>query len=199
MVSTWSREQARHPSGSGATSPRGLACSGQVTVSTSLPGGRIDAFEGLRGTEFSERDPIVIWPVSAGETNNIVEAPDGHLLVGISAPSDHCKRTSDLSAAIIFFRPDGTDLSIRAPFGFAYHPGTSYLIVTINQRDDLGSRTPGDWLAAVKPGENWGFRLPGARHLSPPPRHFSASSPMDLRRMWLDQDHGHDRVRTLSA
>ena len=27
----------------------------------------------------------------------------------------------------------------------------------MNQRDDLGSRTPGDWLAFVKQGENWGF------------------------------------------
>ena len=27
----------------------------------------------------------------------------------------------------------------------------------MNQRDDLGARTPGDWLAFVKQGENWGF------------------------------------------
>ena len=27
----------------------------------------------------------------------------------------------------------------------------------MNQRDDLGSRTPGDWLAFVKQGEDWGF------------------------------------------
>jgi hypothetical protein len=27
----------------------------------------------------------------------------------------------------------------------------------MNQRDDLGARTPGDWLAVVREGENWGF------------------------------------------
>ena len=27
----------------------------------------------------------------------------------------------------------------------------------MNQRDDLGGRTPGDWLAVVRSGQNWGF------------------------------------------
>ena len=27
----------------------------------------------------------------------------------------------------------------------------------MNQRDDLGCRTPGDWLAVVRPGQDWGF------------------------------------------
>ncbi len=27
----------------------------------------------------------------------------------------------------------------------------------MNQRDDLGARTPGDWLAVVKQGDDWGF------------------------------------------
>src|SRR2546423_14676442 len=27
----------------------------------------------------------------------------------------------------------------------------------MNQRDDLGSRTPGDWLGLVRPGQDWGF------------------------------------------
>jgi glucose/arabinose dehydrogenase len=31
--------------------------------------------------------------------------------------------------------------------------------VTMNQRDDLGAATPGDWLAQVSEGENW--RFPG--------------------------------------
>jgi glucose/arabinose dehydrogenase len=29
--------------------------------------------------------------------------------------------------------------------------------MTMNQRDDLGSSTPGDWLALVRQGESWGF------------------------------------------
>ena len=27
----------------------------------------------------------------------------------------------------------------------------------MNQRDDLGTKTPGDWLAVVRQGEAWGF------------------------------------------
>ena len=27
----------------------------------------------------------------------------------------------------------------------------------MNQRDDLGSKTPGDWLAVVREGQDWGF------------------------------------------
>ena len=29
--------------------------------------------------------------------------------------------------------------------------------MTMNQRDDLGIRTPGDWLAVVRQGQSWGF------------------------------------------
>jgi glucose/arabinose dehydrogenase len=27
----------------------------------------------------------------------------------------------------------------------------------MNQRDDLGDQTPGDWLSIVQPGQSWGF------------------------------------------
>jgi len=62
----------------------------------------------------------------------------------------------------VSFRPDGSDVRvyasrIRAGYGLAYFPGTSDLFVTMNQRDDLGSRTPGDWLALVRQGQDWGF------------------------------------------
>ena len=45
---------------------------------------------------------------------------------------------------------------IRAPIGLAYYPGTNELLVTMNQRNDLGcSATPGDWLALVLLGKTW--------------------------------------------
>ena len=69
---------------------------------------------------------------------------------------------SKLSGSIISFRPDGSDLrvfasAIRAPVGLEYFPGTNDLFVTMDQRDDLGAATPGDWLAVVREGESWGF------------------------------------------
>jgi glucose/arabinose dehydrogenase len=124
--------------------------------------GRVDAYRDFDGTKFLRRRTILTLPAHVGESNNIVLASDGNLLMGISAPCDHCTPTSKLSAAIISFRPDGTGLKvfaggIRAPVGLAYYPGTGTLFVTMNQRDDLGKNTPGDWLAVVASGENWKF------------------------------------------
>ena len=46
---------------------------------------------------------------------------------------------------------------IRAPVGLAYDALGEHLYVTMNQRDDLESATPGDWLAIVDSGQAWGF------------------------------------------
>ena len=43
--------------------------------------------------------------------------------------------------------------------GLAFFPGTSDLFPSMNQRDDLGSKTPGDWLSLVREGQDW--RFPG--------------------------------------
>src|SRR5439155_26571027 len=96
--------------------------------------------------------------------NGIVHAPNGRMLMSISAACDHCTTTSRWSATIVSFRPDGSDVrvyakGIRAGFGLALYPGTSDLLVSMNQRDDLGARTPGDWLAQVRQGDDW--RFPG--------------------------------------
>src|SRR5438046_1967773 len=96
------------------------------------------------------------------EVDGIALSPDGRVWLGISAPSDHAAGTSEYSAAVVSFLPDGTDLrveasGIRAPVGLAFYPGTSDLFVTMNQRDDLGEQTPGDWLAMVQAGDKWGF------------------------------------------
>ena len=82
--------------------------------------------------------------------------------MGVSASCDHCTPPSRFSGAIVSFQPDGSGLQtyatrIRAPFGLAFVPGTGRLLATMNQRDDLGAKTPGDWLAFVRPGQDWGF------------------------------------------
>jgi len=45
---------------------------------------------------------------------------------------------------------------IRAPVGLAYY-GSDDLFVTMNQEDNLGASTPGDFLATVQSGEDWHF------------------------------------------
>ena len=140
--------------------PLGLTWSNDTLYVSSS--GRVDSYGGLQGTRFTVHATVVTFPVGVGEVNNIAQAPDGRLDVGISAPCDHCTPASPWSGTIVSFRPDGQGLrvdatGIRAPFGLAFLPGTSDLIVTMNQRDDLGGRTPGDWVALVKQGQNWGF------------------------------------------
>lgn len=145
---------------SGLSDPLGLSWRGGTLYVASL--GRVDAFAGFDGRRFNEHKEILDGPVAGGENNLLVSAPDGRLTMGVTATCDHCTPKSKWSGAIVSFRPDGSDLrlfarSIRAPVGLAYYPGTSDLLVTMNQRDDLGARTPGDWLAQVKEGEDWGF------------------------------------------
>ncbi len=123
---------------------------------------RVDAYTGFDGTAFASHRTVVTFPAGVGEVNGLALAPDGRIQLGISAPCDHCTPPSELSGAVVSFLPDGTDLhadatDIRAPIGLAYFPGTSELYVTMNQRDDLGDRTPGDWLSIVQPGQSWGF------------------------------------------
>jgi glucose/arabinose dehydrogenase len=122
--------------------------------------GRVDAYSSLAGTTFATRRTVLTLPDGVGESNELVATPAGRLVLGISAPCDHCTPTSKFSAAILSFQPDGSGLQIyasgiRAPVGLAYYPGTSDLLVTMNQRDDLGAATPGDWLAFVRAGQDW--------------------------------------------
>ena len=123
---------------------------------------RVDAYSGFDGTRFTSSTSVLSLPIGVGEVNGLVFGPDGRMRVGVSAPCDHCQPDSKWSAAVLSFLPDGSDLQvdasgIRAPIDFAYYPGTNDLFVTMNQRDDLGAATPGDWLGVVHDGDDWGF------------------------------------------
>ncbi|MEA3077419.1 MAG: hypothetical protein QOF60_2327 [Actinomycetota bacterium] len=145
---------------SGLHTPLGLAWwQGELYVASKE---RIDAYAGFDGTAFAEQRTVVAFPADVGEVNGIVAGGDGRLHVGISAPCDSCTPANELSGSVVSFLPDGTGLrvdarSIRAPIGLAYAPGTDHLYVTMNHRDDLGAATPGDWLALVDAGQDWGF------------------------------------------
>jgi glucose/arabinose dehydrogenase len=124
--------------------------------------GRVEAYSGLHGTRFARHETIIREPSGHGWNNSIVAAPNGRLVMSISSACDHCTSTSRWSATIVSFRPDGSDVrvyakGIRAGYGLAFYPGTSDLLVSMNQRDDLGTHTPGDWLAKVAQGDDWRF------------------------------------------
>jgi glucose/arabinose dehydrogenase len=145
---------------SGLVAPLGLVWVGKQLIVSSL--GRVTAYSGFAGSHFAHAKVIVDGLVAGGENNNLVLAPDGRLVMGISASCDHCVPASQWSGSIVSFRPDGSGLAVvashvRAAYGLAYLPGLSTLFATMNQRDDLGARTPGDWLAVVRSGQDWGF------------------------------------------
>ena len=122
----------------------------------------MEIYEGFDGTHFASHRTVLALPGGVGESNGLALAPDGRFVLGISSPCDSCTPTQADSAAVVSFKPDGTDLrveagGIRAPVGLTYYPGTSDLFVTMNQRDDLGDATPGDWLSVVAAGQHWGF------------------------------------------
>lgn len=146
----------------GLDDPLGLAWHAGSLYVASV--GRVDAFGGFDGRRFATHREIIDGPAAGAENNLLALAPDGRFLLGVSATCDHCVPASPWAGAIASFLPDGSGLRpfatrIRAPFGLAFYPGTSELFVTMNQRDDLGARTPGDWLSLVREGQDW--RSPG--------------------------------------
>jgi glucose/arabinose dehydrogenase len=147
---------------SGLHTPLGLLWRNDTLLVASKE--RVDAYSGLDGDHFhfASTKQLVSFPSGVGEVNGLVASPDGRVRLGISAPCDHCQPTLPMSGSIVSFQPDGSDVRVevtkmRAPINLAYRPNTSDLYVTMNQRDDLGKATPGDWLAKVSAGQSWGF------------------------------------------
>jgi glucose/arabinose dehydrogenase len=144
---------------SGLDDPLGLLWHANRLYVASL--GRVDAYSSFQGSRFARHRRILDGPVRGGENNNLVLAPDGRLVMGVTASCDHCRPASPYSGAVVSFTTAGTDLRvvaahIRAPVGLTYAPGTDTLFATMNLRDDLGARTPGDWLGVIREGQDWG-------------------------------------------
>ncbi len=144
----------------GVHTPLGLLWVGESLFVSSKE--LVDVYAGFDGTRFAEHHTVLTLPAGVGESNGLALSPDGRIVLGISSPCDSCTPTLAQSAAVVSFLPDGSDLrvvasGIRAPVGLTYFPGTDDLFVTMNQRDDLGDATPGDWLSVVAQGQDWGF------------------------------------------
>jgi glucose/arabinose dehydrogenase len=151
---------ARPQQVAGLNGPLGLAWDRDRLYVSEI--GLVESFTGLRGDRFALRRTILRGPVRTASNNNLVVAPSGRLVLSVSTTCDHCRPPSRWAATLVSFRPDGSGLrlyarGVRAAFGLAYRPGTHDLFASMNQRDDLGRRTPGDWLAVVKQGDDWGF------------------------------------------
>jgi glucose/arabinose dehydrogenase len=89
--------------------------------------------------------------------------PDGKLYVPVGAPCNNCEVRPDVHANIRRYNPDGSGMEIvargvRNSVGFDFHPETSELWFTDNDRDWLSEHGPQCELNRVaRIGENFGF------------------------------------------
>jgi glucose/arabinose dehydrogenase len=115
-----------------------------VSHATSPSNGRVTALSRFSGGRFAQRR-VVIPRLNIGlhAVDTIVGGYDNRLYVGVGSTGDH----SGVSGRVVSVRPDGTGLQreavgLRNPYGLAFVPGTSRLLVTDNGRDDLGPFRP---------------------------------------------------------
>jgi len=155
------RTGSRRPQvvGRGFEVPLGLAWVGDDLYVSSM--GRVDRLRNGRRAAV-----LTGLPFGRHQQDNIVLGPDGRLYLGSGSTCNACRERDRRSAAILSFRPDGSDLRVEAsglrnPYGLAFEPGTSRLWVSVNGRDDLGEWNPAESLVIVLPGVRRDFGWPG--------------------------------------
>lgn len=135
----------------GLTWYRGALYVGYITDATN---GRVSAFSGFANGRFrSQRVVIPRLRIGRHTVDSIVPGPGGRLYVGVGSTGDH----SGYPGRVVSFLPSGSGLrreanGLRNPFGLAFVPGTSRLLVTDNGRDDLGPFRPPEELNVVDVG-----------------------------------------------
>ena len=132
----------------GLTWYRGTLYVGYIT---SPSNGRVSAFSGFKNGRFRSRR-VVIPRLRIGRhtVDTIVPGPGGRLYLGVGSTGDH----DGYPGRVVSFFPNGSGLrreanGLRNPFGLAFVPGTSRLLVSDNGRDDLGPFRPPEELNVV--------------------------------------------------
>jgi glucose/arabinose dehydrogenase len=95
-------------------------------------------------------------------TRTLRFGPDGWMYVSVGSSCNACVEEDPLRAALLRFRPDGTEQQIfatglRNAVGFDWRPGTNELFATDNGRDLLGDDTPPCELNRVSEGGFYGW------------------------------------------
>ena len=99
-------------------------------------------------------------PYGRHQQDTIVAGPDGRLYLGSGSTCDACVESDPRSAAILSFRPDGSDLRVvatglRNPYGLVFANGSLY--ATVNGRDDLGKNEPAEMVVRIRRGADYGW------------------------------------------
>lgn len=109
----------------------------------------------------NERRTVVSGlPYGEHQQDAIVAGPDGRLYLGSGSTCDVCVERNRRSAAILSFRPDGSDLRVvasglRNPYGLVFAGSTLY--ATVNGQDNLGEGEPAEMVVRVTRGANFGW------------------------------------------
>jgi glucose/arabinose dehydrogenase len=144
----------------GFRTPLGLAWRGRTLFVSAQ--GSVQRLE-LRGRRLTARRTIVSrLPYGRHQQDNVVVGPDGRLYLGSGSTCDVCRERDPRSAAILSFRPNGSDLRVfasglRNPFGLAFQPGTGRLYVSVNNADNLGASEPAESIVIARRGARYGW------------------------------------------
>jgi glucose/arabinose dehydrogenase len=143
--------------------PHGLAFRGRWLYVANTDG--VVRFETFPTEHIARGPPETLLPLP-GEgqhwTRTLAWGPDELLYVSVGSSCDACVEENPLRAAVVRFRPDGSDgtlfaRGLRNAVGLAFHPDTGELWVTDNGRDLLGDDQPADELNVLEPGGNYGW------------------------------------------
>lgn len=136
-----------------------------VTSARSRRLGQVTVLSGFDGTRFAKRRRLLSLPIGLHALDSIVRGPGKRLYLGVGSEFDARASKRRPSASVVSFTGAGRDLRVvarglRNPYGLAFVPGTSRLLVTDNGRDDLGAFRPPDELNVVNtraPARDYGF------------------------------------------
>ena len=113
---------------------------------------------------FQSREVIVDGlPEGGHNTRTVLFSPDwANLFVSVGSSCNVCIEQDPRRAAIVRYRPDGSDETIyaeglRNAVGITFRPGTDELWATNNGRDWLGDDQPPETIYLVSEGDDAGF------------------------------------------
>ncbi len=118
--------------------------------------GQVSVYWGFDGRRFARSRVLVDGlPVGRHRLGSIVAGPGGRLYLGVGSEYDNRASRSRLSGTVISFRRSGGDVRLEAtglrnPYGLAFIPGTSTLLISEHGRDDLGLHHPPEELNALR-------------------------------------------------
>jgi glucose/arabinose dehydrogenase len=113
---------------------------------------------------FQERNVVVDGLPSGGHnTRTVLFSPDwAYLYVSVGSSCNVCRETDPRRAAIVRYRPDGSEETIyawglRNAVGIVFRPGTDELWATNNGRDWLGDDQPPETVYQIREGDDAGW------------------------------------------